>query len=195
MRLFSVCALAFAAASSASAGIVDIPGLQSITVWERTGGSGPTPNTFGRVASQLFTRAGVLNGGSADFIGTSTEFYDVYYSDADGTPNPAGNWLTIDCVYEHPLGGGCNIADVQLNFFTGPSEFASVVTNIRSGGIGAFPSSAPFAVDGDLLTHTTLGTGGNASRLGITVSFASVPAPGVGGLIGLAALAGLRRRR
>jgi MYXO-CTERM domain-containing protein len=195
MKKACACLAAVAIGSSAFAGIADLPNLQSISVFERTGGSAPVPATFPAASPQLNTRLANLSGSSLDFQGAGSEWYDVFYSDADGTPNASGDWLTIECVFVSTAGGGCNIAEVRLNFAGGTTEFANVVTNVRSGGSGAFPSTAVLAVDGDLQTHTTLGTGTNTNRLGITVSFASVPTPGAAGLAGLAGLALLRRRR
>ena len=39
------------------------------------------------------------------------EYYDVFWSDADGTPNPEGSYLTIECSFE-VVSNGHNIAEV-----------------------------------------------------------------------------------
>lgn len=185
---------AFTVGCSAFGGIAALPGLQSVTVFERTGGSQPTGITFLAGDARLATRVGTLTAATRDFAGATSEFYDVFYSDSDGTPNPQGDWITVDCVFESG-NGGCNIAEIRLNFLNGVTEFASVVANVRSGGVGAFPATGVLAADGDLLTHTTLGTGGNTNRLGVTVSFASVPTPTTAAVLGLAGLCAARRKR
>lgn len=66
--------------------IRQIPGLQSLTLWERTGAA-PVANTFPVSSTQLVARLNTLGFGSRDFTAASLEFYDVFYSDANGTAN------------------------------------------------------------------------------------------------------------
>jgi len=154
-----------------------IPNLVSITFWERTGGSGPKAIGFGANSGQLMTRrSDPLGSSNRDFVGSSTEFYDVFYSDVDGSFDPDGQFVTIEAVWNHglPLGGGLNIAEVQLNFSGGSKEFANRVASFAALGDNAAAGTVGNAIDGNLLTHTTMGnTIGLAQRLRITVGFQS----------------------
>jgi hypothetical protein len=78
--------LATAAGSLSAAPIRTLPGLTGVTFYELT--SGVTAFTYGNNATAMTTRlSSGLNGGTNDFIGAPGEFYDVFYSDANGTPN------------------------------------------------------------------------------------------------------------
>ncbi len=179
--------------------IMDLPDLNSITVYERSG-PGPDPYVFAPAASEILERrAGPLSGANNDFVGTPGEFYDVFYSDADGTANTLGEFLTIEALFDNPADGALNIAAVFLNFAGGITESANVVASFSAFGPFAFPDTAGRAVDGNLDTHTVFGstTPGVADRLRLTLGFASsmtpvvsVPEPGTLALLSLG-LAGL----
>ena len=154
-----------------------IPNLTSITFWERTGGIAPTPYTFGVNSAQLTTRLiDPLGAGNSDFGGAATEFYDVFYSNADGTFNPNGEYVTIEGVFllGLPEGGGLNLAEMGLNFSNGSTEFGSFVASSLALGDNAVPGDVVLAVDANLQTHTTMGnTIGQMQRLRITLGFQS----------------------
>jgi hypothetical protein len=165
-----------------------IPGLLSLTFWERTGGTAPVANTFAAGSPQLESRLNdPLGPSNRDFTGFAsadlTEAYDVFYSNADGTPNRDGAYVTVEAVWERalPAGGGLNIAEVQLDFANPatPPEYAYDVTSFVGLGDNFIPVSVANAVDGDLQTATTMGnTIGQSRRLRLTVAFASsVPPP------------------
>ncbi len=159
-----------------------IPNLTSITFYERTGGVAPTPFTFSVNSSQLTTRlADPLGPGNSDIPGAATEFYDVFYSDADGTFNVNGQFLTIEGVFLQglPEGGGLNLAEISLNFAGGaPPEFGSFVASSVALGDNAIPGDVTNAIDGNLQTHTTQGnTIGQSQRLRVTLGFQSALAP------------------
>lgn len=109
-----------------------IPGLQSLTFWERTGAA-PVANTFSVNSPQLELRLNSLDLANRDFTGAQLEFYDVFYSDAGGTANRDGAYVTIEAAWNfaRPNGGGLNIAEVQLDFGapTSPAVFGNVVTS------------------------------------------------------------------
>lgn len=156
----------------------DIPNLTSITFWERTGGISPTSYTFGINSPQLTTQLndplGIEN---SDFSGVvGSEFYDVYYSNADGTFNFDGEFLTISVIFNItlPAGGGLNLAEIGLNFTGEPSEFGNFVASFTALGDNVLPSTVGNAIDGDLLTHTTMGnTVGQTDKLHLTLGFQS----------------------
>lgn len=160
----------------------DIPNLASITFWERTGGTGPTPFTFGVNSTQLTTRlADPLTTTNSDFGGVpGREFYDVFYSDANGLFNLNGEYLTIEGVFDVglPSGGGLNLAEIGLNFAAAPTEFGNFVASFVALGNNASPGDVGNAIEGDLQTHTTMGnTIGQTERLRVTLGFLSSSGP------------------
>jgi MYXO-CTERM domain-containing protein len=121
-----------------------------------------------------------LNAGNFDISGASTEFYDVFYSDADGGFDLDGEYLSIEGVFLQalPAGGGLNLAEIALNFTGEALEFGSVVASSVALGDNAFPQNVGRAIDGNLLTHTTMGnTIGTDQRLRVTLGFVSSIGP------------------
>jgi hypothetical protein len=119
-----------------------------------------------------------------DFHGVATELYDVFYSDADGTLNNDGAYVTIEAVWDQqaPSGGGLNISEVRLDGST-ESRYASVVSSEVYLGDNSIPGSGALSVDGNLATDSTMGNtvGQGNQRLRITLGF-----PPVGALLALA---------
>lgn len=70
--------------------------------------------------------AGALSAGNTDFNG-------LYYSDADGTLNPLGDFISIQASFMSNSSSGLNIDSVRLNFLGGVTEFASVVPSFVNG--------------------------------------------------------------
>jgi|GEM_PF-1255986 len=111
-------------------------GLTNISVWEQTG---PSVQHLFPVGSSALRNpiAGGPSPTTNDFSTTSLEYYDVFISDPDGTPDTNGCCLTIVCDY---LAGGVNgasggnIDSVELNFSNGTTLGASSVGNIQLGG-------------------------------------------------------------
>ena len=175
-------ALILAQSSVQALPVQDIPNLTSITFWERTGGTAPTPFTFGVDSLELTTiLSDPLSTNNNDFHGVpGREFYDVYYSNSDGTFNLDGEFLTISGVFNatSPAGGGLNLAEIGLNFATGASEFGNFVASFTALGDNGFPETVIRAIDSDLLTHTTMGnTVGQTERLRVTLGFLSSSVP------------------
>ncbi|HRI09787.1 MAG TPA: hypothetical protein PKW35_18320 [Nannocystaceae bacterium] len=161
----------------------DIPGLLSITFWERSGGNAPTPYTFDVWGPELTNiLPDPLTDQSNDIKGVTTEFYDVYYSDIDGNFDADGSYLTIagSFGYTLPAGGGLNLAEIALNYQDNSVEYGSYVASYVALGDNAAPDSAPKSIDGDLQTHTTMGNNvlEPDKRLRVTLGFMSSLMPG-----------------
>jgi len=154
-----------------------IPGLASITFYERTGGSEPTAYEFTVNGPELTTRLDDPLGESGfDIAGASTEYYDVYYSDEQGGFELDGSYLTISGVFEIalPAGGGLNLAEIALNYVDSMPEYGNYVASYVALGDNTDESSVGKCIDGDLQTHTTMGnTVGASERLRLTLGFSS----------------------
>lgn len=158
-----------------------IPGLVSITFYERSGGVEPTPYTFLVDGPELTTRLDdPLSDANLDIKGVDSEFYDVYYSDENGVFELDGRYLTISGMFEYalPAGGGLNLAEIGLEYEGMPTEFGNYVASFVALGDNAAPETVDFTIDGDLQTNTTMGnTIGATDRLRVTLGFESSSGP------------------
>jgi hypothetical protein len=160
-----------------------LPGLVSITFYERTGGVAPDGFTFTVDGPELTVRlVDPLALGNFDIDGATGEFYDVYYSDIDGNFELDGRYLTISGRFPQPLpaGGGLNLAEIGLNFDDDQTEFGNYVASfVILGDNAAQPDgNSDNSIDGDLQTHTTMGnTAGSNERLRVTLGFLSSSGP------------------
>jgi hypothetical protein len=147
-----------------------LPRLQSITFFERTGGTAPRPFIFPVNSLQMTgRRPNPLSAANSDFTGAAGEYYDVFYSDDVGSPDENGRYVTIECEYSQP-DGALNIAEVNLNFDDGSAARFDTVASFLALGSRALSATAANAIDGDLQTHTTLGnTIGQTERLRLTL--------------------------
>lgn len=147
-----------------------IPGLSTITFWESTVAMAGLPTPHVALPTILGAKLTVLDSSSNDFQGVhGAELYDVFYSDWDGTFNPNGEFVTIEAVWPvgAPAGGGLNIAKVDFN---GTNQYANSVASFVALGSNALPLGVGTAVDGNLLTDTTMGSTSNQTeRLRVTV--------------------------
>ncbi|MBK9258539.1 MAG: hypothetical protein IPM54_01760 [Polyangiaceae bacterium] len=154
-----------------------LPGLTSITFYERTGGTEPTAYTFTIDGPELGVRlADPLGDANKDISGASTEYYDVFYSNADGEFNIDGSYLTISGVFGQalPAGGGLNLAEIGLNYVDAATEYGNYVASYVVLGDNSYEPAVPACIDGDLQTHTTMGnTVGSTERLRLTLGFNS----------------------
>ncbi len=167
----------FVSSISFAAPFYEKPSLYSITFWESTNLlSGPKAYTFDIQSEQLLTRLnGTLTSSYFDFWGVpGSELYDVFYSNGDGTFNPAGEYVTIEAQFlgQAPYGGGMNICEMQLNFLGGLKDYSHYVASFAALGDNAIPNTVANAIDGDLHTWTTLGnTYGQSERLRLTLGY------------------------
>jgi hypothetical protein len=155
----------------------NLPGLASITFYERTGGIEPTAYTFVVAGPELNVRlSDPLGDANTDITGAATEYYDVYYSNGDGEFNIDGSYLTISGVFGQalPSGGGLNLAEIGLNFVDASTEYGNYVASYVVLGDNSYEPAVPACIDGDLQTHTTMGnTVGAIERLRLTLGFNS----------------------
>ena len=173
LTVFALLALASTASGFA---LRNTPALSTITVHEVTWVD--VPHTWWFFDDVLFTRlSGTLGPGNSDFVGNPNEYYDIFYSDVNGNPDPIGEYLTIECDDLDPNDSGCNIAEVQLNFSNAnPSVYACSVVNFFVWGSQGSMGSVFQAADGDLNTWTGLGSSfGAPHRLSLTFSFGCHP--------------------
>jgi len=182
----------------ASAAIIkEIPNLSSVSFYEGTSSAGGLQEfNFNINSSHLNSRrADPLGSSNNDFTGVvDREFYDVFYSDADGTFNSNGEYISIEAIYDGE--GGLNISAVTLVYEDSSTEFASQVSSFLAFGSGAMPSWVGHAVDGDLYSYTQMGSS-TIERLRVTVGFndSIVPVPSAICLLGSGLIGLMRFRR
>lgn len=184
-----------ATAPLAHAGITDIVGYQGVRVWEVTYYTQAAEFAAGdpRLVNTLPGAALSYAGRDFGFF-AGNENYDVYFSNADGTLNAHGSYLTIDGNCDVPY--GCfNVSEVELKV-NGSYQKASSVVRAVYGRPGSFaPGSAANVADGNIYTFANLGdTIGSYpnGRMSVTVAFSGVPAvpePGTWALFGAGLLA------
>ena len=159
----------------------ELPGLNSITFHERTGGTAPTAYEFAVNGQELTVRLDdPLTEQSHDIPGATTEYYDVYYSDEVGNFELDGSYLTISGVVEQalPAGGGLNLAEIGLNFTDATTEYGNYVASYVVLGDNSAEANVGHCIDSDLQTHTTMGnTVGASERLRLTLGFESTSGP------------------
>jgi len=167
-------------ANPAGAGSIQgLAGLQNIRVYEITYSTQYAdfaPNDP-RLSAQLTGAA--LTGAQRDFgFYPGDENYDLFFSNADGTLNANGSYLTIEGNCGVPY--NCfNINAVALVKTGNVLEYANTLVSAVYGRAGSYtPNSAGNAVDASLATFTqlgdTIGMGPNA-RMRVTLGFASTP--------------------
>lgn len=180
--------------------------LQLVRVWEITFGT--NANDFAPGSAQITMRLpDPLSSTNNDFTFFAQEYYDVFFSNADGTPNPDGAFVTVEGVWRSAGGsGGMNINEVAL-VFGGANPgvvYADFVASFEYGTGNVIVGSEALAVDHNLSTFPRFGntsTTDLADRFRLTVGWNaySVPEPSSAllfavGSAGLAALGRARRR-
>lgn len=168
--------LHLATAPTVPASMRGAPGAQQVLIWEQTGGI--TQLVLGLNDSRLLARlSGNLAPDNSDYVSGAAEYYDFFYSNADGSPNQGGEYLTIECAYVGCCGPGLNINEVALSYADGQQVFGCGVSTAVYGP-GAVDGSALLAVDGNISTTSRMG--GNTAgsdRLRITVDMRCAPTP------------------
>jgi hypothetical protein len=155
-----------------------LPGVEEIRVWL---GPNTVDSSFGPNHPALTERRAALDFSSFDIRPAAPEgqaqVYDVFYSNADGTLNADGAYLTLEAASNNQtpgLGGG-NVADVGLKFSGSTTfEYGNVVSSFVALGNNKNPELNSNAIDGNIQTYSTLGnTAGQTQRLRITIGFLS----------------------
>lgn len=197
----------FAPQAAEAVPIRTLPGLVSVQLFETSGGNtlfNMLPN--GSVITTRRADPLAFAGGNFDYTFAGTELYDFFYSDADGTFNVDGAFLTVTAVFNLTTDSALNISRARL-LFNGPVfEYASFVSSFVALGTMPLPGTVSNALGDTPATTTFLGdTAGQPDnvRLSLTLGFestrpaSSIPEPGVLGLfaVGLLGLAIARRRR
>lgn len=163
-------------AGAAEASVRGAPGAQQILIWEQTG-------SITQLALDvndpllLARRAGTLTPQNADYVTGAAEYYDFFYSNADGTANADGEYLSLECAYVGCCGPGLNINEVALAYVGGQQVFGCTVASAVYGP-GGVDGSAAYAADNNVSTTSRMG--GNtvgSDRLRITVDMRCAPTP------------------
>jgi len=182
------------AGSAQAAPLRTLADLQVVRVYEITFSTIATdfaPND----AAITTRRADPLTAMNRDFSFFSEEYYDAFYSDADGTPNIDGAYLTIEGVWRSAGGpGGMNINEVELVFggANPHSQFGDFVASFVTGTGNVIAGSELLAVDHNLGTFPRFGNTSTTDlndRFRLTIGFdgISVPEPSAAALIALGA--------
>jgi hypothetical protein len=175
--------------------ITSLPGIQSVDFVEGTSGA-TTFNFLIGDSRLLVQRSGALSAGNDDFHVLANENYDVFFSNADGTLNASGAYISIEASYPGPS-VGLNIDSVRLNFANGGTELANFVSSFVSS-TGYVVGSEANVVDGIANTFSAMGRTTGTDRMRVTVGFAStVPEPATYALtgLGLVGIGFLKRRQ
>ncbi|MCK5831426.1 MAG: LamG domain-containing protein [Methylococcales bacterium] len=151
--------------------IRDLKCLKSISIWEATGGVSEI--VFSKADPKWNVETGAITSSNSDIqTNASSENYDIFYSNADSTPNLNGEFITIQGTNPQTAGGGAlNIAAVGLNLSTGSTKYATYVTHFAVYGGNSIPNDVPNIIGNDFTTFTTMGSTVDNQRLSVTVGF------------------------
>ncbi|MCM3870552.1 MAG: hypothetical protein ND895_07665 [Pyrinomonadaceae bacterium] len=177
-----------------------LPSLLQVVIFEQTIGDTPHVIRFPPNAVSLGMRLpDPLSANENDFSFFNEEYYDAFYSNGDGTPNPSGAFLTIEGVWRDrsmapPFTpgkfGGMNINQVLLLYPDGTQDFGDFVSAFRMGSIclannpdlpdQCIIGSESRAVDGNPLTFPRFGHTSDMNpneRFFLTIGFNGVSGP------------------
>ncbi len=129
-----------ATVNAATGPIRTAPGLQSVIMYESSAGpqAGVSSKSYywGTTNPQLVNKISGGPSANAFDAATGAEYYDLWFSDADGTPNQDGMYLSIAVTMPTPKynqDAGGNIDAVGLKFTNGQEVFATVVSSVVVG--------------------------------------------------------------
>lgn len=161
--------LSMAALAAYGAPIRTNSAFDEVLIFEGSGGI--LQNSFATSSSALATElVGNLGASNRDFAGLSTEHYDVFYSNADGTFNLDGEFITIQAMYSGSS-SGLNVNDVQLRLGGNFVQRATSVSAFVPGATNFIPGNLNNAIDSDTNTGTAMGVNAANTRMSITLGF------------------------
>lgn len=152
-----------------------LPDLYLVTFWEMTSSRlwMPDASSFEPASAALTQRkSGPLSATNKDVTTNAAEHYDLFYSDANGHPDPNGAYLSLEAAIDGTA-GTLNVAEAALSFRNGPAAFADRVTGFCIGtGSQALPGTLDTAADGNFLTFPFMGSSApEPARLRLTLGF------------------------
>jgi len=163
------------------ASVMSFPGLSGIRFSEISGFT--LQHYFLPNSPAMTSQLATLDAASNDFLGVPNEFYDVFYSDANGSFNLSGSYVTVEAKFDGQGGGGLNLAAVDL--LLGPAPYvvcrADILASFVGMGSNYIPGSELLAVDPDSPIPTTATVMGNTAgvpgRLRVTVGWTKLQVP------------------
>ena len=210
----AICLFLFSSFTVQAAPIRSLPGLAQVVIYEASGVFTPLFYNIGNPIGDAVLNVKLddpltLNpNGNNDYQSNASELYDFFFSDADGSFNIDGAYLTITARFDtnpNAPDSGLNIDAVAL-IFDGPvTEWASSVLSYSALGLNPFPDTRFNALGENDGVVTFLGDTTNldeTARLSLTLGFDSsapsaVPVPAAVWLFGTAliGLVGFSKRR
>ncbi len=156
--------------SQSTSPLKNLSGLSTITIYEKT----DSVNTLPFLPSSY-----TFAYGTNDFNTSAAEHYDFYYSDADGTPNINGAYISSSMHRDlsYPDGqSGNNIDAMKLSFSDGHSNYADLVSSFQLGNsiTSVYNGSPQAALGAPDNISTAMGDQNSRITIGFCAAFVNV---------------------